>query len=248
MGEQEEVNHGDTAEGKSFGVAQGKGSTSFLATSILIAALIISGALIYSFGPRPGGDLLPEEEITQTAPPIEGEPLLGDLEAPLTLIEYSDYQCPFCGKFFSETEQLIRENYIQTGKVNFVYKDLAFLGPESVAAAEAAQCAFEQGKFWEYHDALFREEIADGVEHNGNLNEKLFTQLAQEVGLDETVFVECLSSHRQLSEVQNDVEEAQTYLSRVSTPSIFVGTELLQGALPYANFSALIDQQLSAQQ
>src|SRR3990167_3005650 len=81
--------------------------------------------------------------------------VLGDQNAPVTIIEYGDYQCPFCGKFFKETEPTLRENYIKTGKVKFVYRDFAFLGQESLWAANAAQCAGEQGKFWEYHDYLY---------------------------------------------------------------------------------------------
>src|SRR3989344_6874018 len=154
----------------------------FLAISILVAALIIAGTLIYVFGPGkgPGGQLnnTSDEEIAAAGrPPAIGDDyVLGDANAPVTIIEFGDYQCPFCGRFFNQTEPQIRENYVKTGKVKFVYKDLIIIdgfvagGQESKNAAMAANCAGEQGKFWEYHDLIFETEINDGAENNGNLN------------------------------------------------------------------------------
>lgn len=110
--------------------------------------------------------------------------VLGDPKAPVTLIEYGDYQCPFCGRFFKDTEPLIRENYIKTGKVKMVFRNFQFLGSESVSAAEAAECAKDQGKFWAYHDALYTTELNDGKENNGNLTRELFIDLAKSTGLD----------------------------------------------------------------
>src|SRR3989344_6619341 len=153
-----------------------------LPVSILVAGVLIAGSVIYSTGlkNRPNNNaakeptVLNEEVLKLTSDDV----VLGDPDAPVTLIEYSDFQCPFCGRFFSQTENLIKENYIQTGKAKFVYRHFAFLGPESVAAAEAVECAKDQGKFWEYHDQLFTEEIKDGKEHNGNLNGALFDTIA----------------------------------------------------------------------
>ncbi len=79
----------------------------------------------------------------------------GGVNTKVTVIEYADFQCPFCGKFFKETEETLLNSYIESGQISFVYRDFAFLGPESTRASEAARCAAEQGKFWEYHDYLF---------------------------------------------------------------------------------------------
>jgi|SRR3989344_403375 len=110
--------------------------------------------------------------------------ILGDPKAPVTLIEYGDYQCPFCSRFFKDTEPLIRKNYIETGKVKMVFRNFQFLGSESVNAAQAAECAKDQGKFWVYHDALYAAELEDGRENNGNLKRELFIDLAKSAGLD----------------------------------------------------------------
>ncbi|MEK9168514.1 MAG: thioredoxin domain-containing protein, partial [Patescibacteria group bacterium] len=152
-----------------------------LPTSILIAAILIAGALIYSTGAK---NIKPEKQNAQetaqrpSKPQIDDDVVLGNPDATVTVFIFSDYQCPFCGKFFQEAEVLIRKNYVETGKVKMVHKDLAFLGPESKAAAQAAECAKDQGKYWQYHDALFEAEIKDGQEHNGNLNKNLFGKIA----------------------------------------------------------------------
>ncbi len=137
------------------------------------------------------------EEALAKAPevtkPASGDPapqplsdrdvILGDPNAPVTIIEYGDYQCPFCARFYTDVEQFIRDEYIASGKVKMVFRNYAFLGPESVAAAEAAECAKDQGKFWEYHDQLYEAENKDGREHNGNLAKDLFVQISEELGL-----------------------------------------------------------------
>lgn len=118
------------------------------------------------------------------APDISGrDVVLGEQNAPVTLIEYGDYQCPFCARYFMEVEPLLREEYIKTGKVKMVFRNYPFLGPESVSAAEAAECAKDQGQFWAFHDALYNAEHQDGREHNGNLNNDLFFKLAKDLKL-----------------------------------------------------------------
>lgn len=111
------------------------------------------------------------------------EAALGAANAPVTLIEYGDYQCPFCARYFEQVEPVLRAQYIDTGKVKMVFRNFAFLGPESVASAEAAACAAAQGKFWEYHEALYAAEAKDGQERNGNLDRQEFLQLAEDLKL-----------------------------------------------------------------
>jgi protein-disulfide isomerase len=226
----------------------------YLAGTILVAALIIAVAIIYSFGPsRPpttlnGNDSnvsLPSFETRlpfKQTPSPEGEIILGDLNAPVEIVEYGDYQCPFCARFFLESEEKIRANYIGPGKAKMIYKDLAFLGPESLDAALAANCAADEGKFWEYHDALFTVESKDNKEHNGNLNKELFMAIADKLELDKGTFESCYDSRKYDGEVQTDIAEAQQDLARVSTPSILINGELVQGAQPYDTFAAVIDK------
>jgi protein-disulfide isomerase len=120
--------------------------------------------------------------ISNYAPsPISvGDHLLGNPKATVTIIEYSDYQCPFCGKFYRDTLQAVKTNYIQTGKISFVYRDFDFLGPESFRASEATWCAKEQGKYWEYQGYLFNHQNGENGGAFSDENLKLF---AAELGL-----------------------------------------------------------------
>ncbi len=217
--------------------------------SILIAAILIAGALIYSTGAKNTKTADQKEEAPKTAefskPQIDDDVVLGDPNAPITIFIFSDYQCPFCGKFFKETESLIRKNYVETGKAKMVLKDLAFLGPESTAAAQAAECARDQGKYWQYHDALFNEEIKDDQEHNGNLNRNLFKKIASDLKMNTDEFLSCFDSKKYENEVQKDIEEAKSVMERISTPTIFINDKMIQGAYPYSVFSQAIDEALT---
>jgi len=228
----------------------------FLAGTILAAALIVAGSLIYVFGPARTTSPSPDEPAAITLPPFEislpysqtptpgGDILLGDPNAPVEIVVYSDYQCPYCARFALQTESQIRENYVASGKAKMIYKDLAFLGQESVDAALASNCAADQGKFWEYHDALFTIELIDGKENNGNLTKELFMAITNKLELDKSAFQDCYDSKKYAGEVETDTAEAQTELppERVSTPSFLINGELVSGAQPYANFAAVIDK------
>jgi protein-disulfide isomerase len=208
--------------------------------SIILAGIIIAGSVIYSTG------VISQEQRkgASAAPPIGNAVVLGDPNAPVTMIEYGDFQCPFCLRFFLETEPQIVEKYVKTGKVKLVYKDYAFLGPESVAAAEAAKCAGDQGKFWSYHDALFREEHKDGFENNGNLKRDLFLRLARELGMDEKQFASCVDERKYKSAVEAENAEAKSY-NVSGTPSFFVGERFIVGAQPFAQFEEAILAELN---
>lgn len=229
-----------------------KAEGNFLAISILAAAVILAGTLIYVFGPNKGSVSGPgESELVAGEPPAIGDDyVLGESEAPVTIIEFGDYQCPFCGRFFSQTEPQIRENYVKTGKAKFVYKDLIIIdsfvagGEESKNSAMAANCAGEQGKFWEYHDLLFETEIKDGEENNGNLNRALFLSLAKKTGLNEGSFASCFDSKKYLAEVEGDTGEAEASLPQLSTPSTFVNKKLVSGAVPFEQFAIIIEEEL----
>lgn len=114
--------------------------------------------------------------------------ILGDANAPVTVIEYGDYQCPFCELFYAQVQPAIEKQYVQTGKVKFVFRDFPFLGQESFEAGAAVECAKDVGKFWEYHNALYAAKTEDaqkygGGENDGFLNRDMFLNLAQKVGI-----------------------------------------------------------------
>ena len=176
--------------------------------------------------------------------------ILGSQNAPVTLIEYGDYQCPYCGvEFFAQTEPLIIQNYVNTGKVRFVFRDFAFLGPESSAAANAAQCANDQGKMWAYHDALYTAKVADvskgGSEDDGFFSSAELLKLGQQVGLNMSTFTSCVNNVSDGNIVTQEKTDG-TAQGVNSTPTFFVdGTQIL-GAQPYAQFQQAIESALAA--
>ncbi len=227
-----------------------------LPVSILIAGVLIAGAVIYStglkgsdLGANVGANLGPDnsnpDSQAQVSLDLTGEDvILGDPKAPVTVMIYSDLQCPFCGRFYSGAESLIKENYVKTGKVRMVYRHFAFLGPESLAAAEAVECAKDQGKFWEYHDILIDEENKDGQEHNGNLNESLFKSLAGRLGMNVGPYSACLAEGKYAGKVKSDYSAAQA-IGIQSTPTIFVNKYKVEGAMPYDYFKEIIENELN---
>lgn len=166
---------------------------------------------------------------------------LGDPNAKLTVVEFSDFQCPFCGRFFKDVEPQLKKDYIDTGKVKFVYKHLAFLGKESTDAANASECAKEQNKFWQYHDKLFN---SQNGENQGAFSIENLKKFAVDLGLNATQFNTCLDSQKYNDHVQTDVAEANKNGFN-STPSTAVGDTPVIGAQPYNAFKTIIDQKLS---
>ncbi len=214
--------------------------------SIVVAGLIIGGAIYFS-GKKEVARTDGQSTVAQTRsgraslPPVGNrDAVLGNPEAPVTLIEYGDYQCPFCGRFFHQVEPLLRDEYIKTGKVRMVYRNFQFLGAESVASGAAAECAEDQGKFWVYHDELYKAETADSKENSGNLNRDLFLMLAQNVSLDMTAFTSCLDSSKYVEQVKKDTAGGQA-LGVSGTPTTYINGEKVVGAQPYSAFKNLID-------
>ncbi len=206
--------------------------------AIVIAGIIIAGGIYFSQNPpsaavkdlnngqtpTPAGQQnLPDAEIT-----VGNMPLLGDENAPITIVEFSDYQCPFCEKYFSETQPQIKAKYIDTGKAAFAYRDFAFLNSfvsvpdeesESHLAAQAARCANEQGKFWQFHDYIFNHQNG---ENQGAFSSANLKKFAAALGLNQANFNSCLDSGKYLEQVQNDTQEGQK--AGVSgTPAFFIG-------------------------
>ncbi|MBI4037136.1 thioredoxin domain-containing protein [Candidatus Daviesbacteria bacterium] len=175
-------------------------------------------------------------QVTEVS--LDDDPVLGNPNAPITIIEFSDYQCPFCQRFWTETLPLIKSQYIDTGKVKLVYRDfpLSSIHPDAQKAAEAAECADEQGKYWEYHDKLF--------ENQFDLSITALKRYAQELGLNTEKFNTCLDSGQMASEVSKDLSEG-TAAGVQGTPGFFINGRFLGGAYPFEQFKTIIDEELA---
>lgn len=218
--------------------------------SILVAAVLIAGAVIYTAGMpgaidnNLGGENQPVIGNAEALKLTSSDVVLGDPDAPVTVVEYSDYQCPFCGRFFAQTEPQIRANYIQSGKVKLVYRHLVVISQESADAANATECAKDQGKFWDFHDAMFAAEMKDGEERNGNLNRSLFMSVAGQLQMNTAEFGSCLDSGKYASKVNTDSATAKV-LGVNATPTFFVNGLMIQGAVPFSDFKSAIDSALA---
>ncbi len=181
---------------------------------------------------------------------IDDDPIKGNPDAPVTVIEFSDFQCPFCSRFYEQTLPLIQQNYIDTGKIKFVYRDMPLDGlhPNARTAHIASECADEQGKFWDYHDILFERQGQWQSLGPAALEEQL-KEYATELGAQESDFESCLSSPSMADEVAKDLADSFQY-GASGTPTFFIGNEengyvKLVGAQPFASFKASIDSLLN---
>jgi len=234
----------------------------FLPVSILVAAIVIGGAVVFSVlyhpvaqapvvqdngGGQAGG--VPTPTVSGTAAMQLGsrDEVFGSQNAPVTIIEYGDYQCPYCTKFFTETQPSIISDYVNTGKVKMVFRNFTFLGAESVAAAQAADCAFDQKKQWAYHDALYQSKVDDetkgGSENDGFFTRALFISLAQKVGLNVSAFTSCIDSNQYADQVTQE-KAAATAAGINSTPAFLINGTSIVGAQPYSQFQTIIDAAL----
>jgi len=161
----------------------------------------------------------------------------GNKDAPITIIEFSDFQCPFCERFYSDTLPQIIKNYVDTGKAKFVYKHFPLVSIHSSAqkAAEASECAGEQGKFWEYHNTLF--------ENQQSLDVASLKKYAVQLGLNSNKFNDCLDSGKYESKVNDDLKEGSA-AGVTGTPAFFINGQKLVGAQPYESFKPVIDSEL----
>ena len=189
----------------------------------------------------------------ETAPEIEiskdDDPMLGDPNAPITIIEFSDYQCPFCARFYTQTLPILESEYIEKGKVNFVYRDFPIQNhPNAMPAAIASECADEQGQFWQYHDILFdRQDMWKKL--NGEDIVYAFKNYAEELNLDNEVFDSCFDSGKYLEEVEKDLSDGRSY--KISgTPTFFIGNNevgysSMFGAKSFSDFQDIIEEKLN---
>ena len=212
--------------------------------AVAFAGIVIAIAVIYSAqNPSPNAGKSNEKTAALAALPAASSDdfVLGDQNAPVTIIEYGDFQCPFCGSFFKDTESILREKYIKTGKVKYIYRDFVFLGEESLWASNAARCAGEQGKFWQYHDYLYGNQSG---ENQGAFSKSNLKGFAAALGLDKEKFNSCLDSDKYTTAIQKETKEGGE--AGVSgTPASFINGPLYDGALPSATFTQTIDNELN---
>lgn len=213
---------------------------------ITLGALFLAFLIIYP-SLKPVGDIV--------TPPVVERPsadfnAAGDPNAPITITEYSDFQCPYCRIFFENTEALLMERYVASGTAYFVYKSVGgFIGPESRDAAEAAYCAGDQGKFWQMHDILFSNQTGENV---GAYSERRLNAFADEIGLERDQYDECMSSGKYADLTDQDAQDA-TAAGIQATPSFVISyevngetrTRLIQGAQPIDKFVEEIEAALA---
>lgn len=218
----------------------------------ILTALIVAGVVLILAGVIIWPQVRPVADIVVVTPqphPMADGNAMGDPNAPVTIIEYSDFQCPFCRRFAEQTKPLLVEEYVATGKVRFVYRSFGlFIGQESLDAAEAAYCAGDQGKFWEYHDMLFANQIGENV---GAFAPKRLLAMAEALGLDMTQFRQCFESHKYRDRAMQDQTEGRQAGVR-ATPSFVIiapdgSTQLIEGAQPMEVFRQAIEQALARQ-
>lgn len=187
-------------------------------------------------------------EQTRATVSIDDDYCLGSEDAPVTIIEFSDYQCPYCQSFWAQTLPQIKSEYIDTGQVKFIYRDLPLdFHPNAQKAAEATECAGDEGKYWGMHDAVF-----------GGLNEwsgsddpaSVFKGYAGRLELDADAFADCLDSGKYTEEVQKDYQDGAAVIGsvtggRVSTPSFFVNGIFVSGAQPFSAFKEIIEVEIA---
>lgn len=245
--------------------------TSPIPASIIIGSVLISLSILISSGvlkikgvtPTPlgvgGGQLQagssPDVQPTP-APKVDVElgniPVKGSSNAKVGVVEFADMRCPFCKRFFDQAEPQLLENYVNTGKVKFAFRHFEFLGPASITAGNAVECANEQGKFWDFYDFLYKNQ-PDESDVSMYTTDKL-TATASSLGLNSEQFRSCLSSTKYSKNLTDD-QSAGQQAGVTGTPTFIIGKlnssgdkiisgQVLVGAQPYSALQTIIDQEL----
>lgn len=220
----------------------------YIPIAIVIGAVIIAGAIFYTTkisqitSPQEVISLQPGEGNNTGEEPVkititEENHIKGDFEAPVTIVEYSDFQCPFCQRFHPTLQQILKD---YQGKVRWVYKHFPLdqIHPQARPAAEASECVFEQkgnDGFWQFADTLF--------ENQSKLGENFYKKVASQIGVDTDQFNKCLSDRKYKDKVEADYQEGIKAGVR-GTPGSFVNGEPLQGAVPYETVKTAVGQAL----
>ncbi|MCH8914763.1 MAG: DsbA family protein [Thaumarchaeota archaeon] len=208
--------------------------------SVIVVVIVAGIAASYSSSPSETVNL----DMGRTHGTIStamGSPILGDPSAAITIVEFGDYQCEQCYAWFHETKPAIVQDYIDTGKANLVFVDLAFLGRDSPKAAQASYCAEDQGMYWEYHDILYN--LQESID-NGWANSERLKAFAFSLDLDMELFESCLDSEKYSKRVQYNIQQARKNGVN-GTPGFFIvgpdGQQQISGAQPFSVFKQIMD-------
>ncbi len=227
-----------------------------LGIGAIIAGLCIVGVFFGLGDFSESSEQLIEKQIVQEPPRPQqisidtfiqnGSPILGKTDAPITLVEFGDYQCHFCNVFYHNTGHEILENYVMIGKVNVIFKDYTIIGQDSINAAHAAHCAGEQGKFWQYHDILYDNWSG---ENSGWASQENLEKFAQKIELEMNSFTECNVEEKYMQIISASNKDAQT-LGITGTPAFYIismnsgQVQQIEGAQPYEVFEKVFDSML----
>jgi protein-disulfide isomerase len=175
---------------------------------------------------------------------VDDDPVLGNPDAKVLIIEFGDYQCPSCRMFWKDVEPRLKKEYIDTGKAKLVFRDFPIvqIHPEALLASMAVDCAGEQNKYWQYHDKVFREQYNKG-DDLVRFKAADLKKWAKDSGLDQAKFDQCLDSEKYKNEVLKDKADGDA-VSVQGTPTFFINGRVIGGAQPYPAFKTLIDDLL----
>ncbi len=218
-----------------------KVATAILAV-VVLALLLNKGSTAPAAAPSAGDNQPPVVNVDMKTL-SDDDPFVGNANSKVTIVEFSDFQCPFCKAFFQQTEGQIITNYVKTGKVKFVYRDFPLsFHVNAEKAAEAANCANKQGKYWEMHDKIFQASQADGT---GIAPDDLKKIAAGVSGIDTAKFNACLDSGETAAEIAKDEKDGMA-VGIQGTPGFIVNGVVISGAQPYSVFQQVIEAALKA--
>jgi protein-disulfide isomerase len=194
-------------------------------------------------GQQQKGQQPPDDLLASLARREPGDPLAkGRVDAPVVMVEWEEFQCPFCGRYSRKTEPELIKKYVKAGKVRIEWHDYPYLGPESTTAAHAGRAAAAQDKFWKYHDYLFAHQKSV---NSGKLTKDYLVSLAGKLGMNTTEFRTDMASTKVAKAVERDKQEAIS-LGITGTPAFLIGDKPTIGAQPTTEFEQIIEAQLAA--
>jgi protein-disulfide isomerase len=203
----------------------------------VIIGIVVGAFMVFYPESEKNLEILTKSKLIQ-----DGSPIFGELSAPITILEWGDYQCTFCYRFHETTLKTIERDYIESGKVNLVFKDFPLNGPDSLLASEASYCAEDQGKYWQYHDELYKNW---GGENTGWVTRWALNAFGTTVGLDLDKFNQCLDDHKYQEKV-NLLYQFGKDLGIDATPSflVFNGEKIIKirGNQPLETFLKTFDE------
>jgi protein-disulfide isomerase len=226
--------------------------------AILLVLIVVLAVCLFVRNRQAAASVPPAGQQTQAIKIQPYDPVMGQADAPVTVVEIADFQCPYCGAVSGQNQKLVGvmqqnspswqpvipnliKDYVNTGKVKLVFKQFPFLGSESASAAEASLCAADQGKFWEFYDYLYGHQ---GNENSGAFSNDNLEKYAAALGLDTDAFDKCLSTGQH--EADADQDKSDDVAAGISSaPSFYVGTQKIAGAVPYSTIKTAIDSLLA---